>query len=180
MPEVNHMEKQILLDNTVSVTWERHTGFQVVGGRIKAFINLLCFFKSKRLSGIKVREPSPLGGHLPLLKYTVWVEKHTASFSCDNCDEKPLLTGSRRRKSMFKSWLSIRSNITISRVFSSFCFTSDLPFALLFLWNCSFLPLCMKCWVFNLSSHKCPVYTHTQQTSALSACSYNQGSELTL
>lgn len=71
MPEVNHMEKQILLDKTVSVTWERHTGFQVVGGRIKAFINLLCFFKSKRLSGIKVREPSPLGGHLPLLKYTV-------------------------------------------------------------------------------------------------------------
>lgn len=179
MLKVYHMEKQILSAKTVSVTLERHTGFQAVGGRIKVFSNLPRFFKSKGLSGIKVRESSPLGGHLPLLKYTVWVEKHTAPFSCDNCDEKPLFTGSRRRKSMFNFWLSIRSNITISTVFSSFCFTNDLLFALLFLWNFSFLPLCMKCWVFNLSSHYCPVYTHTQQTSALSACSYDQGSELT-
>lgn len=71
MPEVYHMEKQILLDKTLSVTWERHTGFKVVGGRIKVFIDLPCFVKSKGLSGIKVRESSPLEGHLPLLKYTV-------------------------------------------------------------------------------------------------------------
>lgn len=71
MLKVYHMEKQILLGKTVSVTWERHTGFQVVGGRIKVFINLPLFFKSKGLSGIKVRESSPLGGHLPLLKYIV-------------------------------------------------------------------------------------------------------------
>lgn len=178
MPEVHHMKKQILLDKTVSVTWERHTGFQVVGGRIKVFINLPCFFKSKGLSGIKVRESTPLGGHLPLLKYTVWVEKHTAAFSCDNCEEKPLFTGSSRRKCMFNFWLSIRSNIMIFIVFSFFCSANDLLFGLL-LWNSSYLPLCMKCWMFNLSSHKCPVYTHTQQTSALSACSYNQGCELT-
>lgn len=147
---------------------------------MKVFINLPCFLKSKGLSGIK--ESSPLAGHLPLLKYTVWVEKHTAPLSCDNYDEKPLFTGSRRRKSMFNFSLSIRSSITISIVFSSFCplhLSNDLLFALLLLWNFSFLPLYMKCWVFHLSSQKCPVYTHTQQTSALSACSYNQRSELT-
>lgn len=124
-------------------------------------------------------ESSPLGGgHLPLFKYTV--EKHTApeTYSCDKRDEKPPFTGSRRRKSRFNFRLSISSNTTISIVFRSFCLKNDLLFALLFLWNFSFLPLCMKCWVFNLSSYKCPVYTHTQQTSALSACSYNQGNEL--
>lgn len=71
MLKVYHMEKQILLVKTVSVTWERHTGFQVVGRKIIVCINFPCFFKSKGLSGIKVRESSSLGGHVPLLKDTV-------------------------------------------------------------------------------------------------------------
>lgn len=59
MLEVYYMEKQILLDKPVRVTWERQTSLRGVGGGVKAFINISCFFKSKRLNGIKVREFPP-------------------------------------------------------------------------------------------------------------------------
>lgn len=59
------MEKQILLDKPVRVTWERQTSLWWVGGRIKAFTNLSCFCKSKWPRGIKVRGVFPLGRSSP-------------------------------------------------------------------------------------------------------------------
>lgn len=68
MLEVYHMETQILLDKPVRVTWERQTNLGGLEVELRLSLTFPVFSKSKELSGIKARESSPLGGHLPLTK----------------------------------------------------------------------------------------------------------------